>query len=268
MTIDASEEYKKQAAQSLKNRFEPYDELYEWLRTTQEQNKKNGAVEDISVDLYLYTPISSWKDDVMYAKKIKMNESFYNELRDALAADREALTADEYFRPCSDRKYSISVTHILWGLPIDGSWTETMKVLAAHNCFDALDDDLDELLDESNREYTRTIAVERNSESSQSSLLYRAKEGVSNKEYYGGLASDSNIRYVVHYSEDLRKLVEVMQFRYITDEVMYSIRINGNSYPIPPEYSDIAERVFNSAENLNDYPNGTTIYYGIGAVTN
>ena len=266
MTIDASEEYKKQAAQNLKNRFEPYDELYEWLRTTQEQNKKNGAVEDISVDLYLYTPISSWKNDGMYAKKIKMNESFYNELRDALAADREALTADEYFRPCSDRKYSISVTHILWGLPIDGSWTETMKVLAAHNCFDALDDDLDELLDESNREYTRTIAVERNSESSQSSLLYRAKEGVLNKEYYGGLASDSNIRYVVHYSEDLRKLVEVMQFRYITDEVMYSIRINGNSYPIPPEYSDIAERVFESAEKLSDYPDGTDLYYGIGAV--
>lgn len=244
MTIDASEEYKKQAAQNLKNRFEPYDELYEWLHKTQEQNKKNGAVEDISVELYLYTPISTLKDDEKYAKKIKMNESFYNELRDALAADREALTADEYFRPCSDRKYSISITHILWGLPIDGSWTETMKVLAAHNCFEGIDDDLDELLDESNVKYKNTIIV--------------------NKIDSGS----GNSRYVAHYSEELRKLMEVMQYRYIDDEVRYSLEINGNVYPIPPEYSYVAERLFDSSEDLNDYPDGTTIYYGIWEETN
>ena len=244
MTIDVSEEYKKQAAQNLKNRFEPYDELYEWLHKTQEQNKKNGAVEDISVELYLYTPISTLKDDGWYAKKIKMNESFYNELRDALAADREALTADEYFRPCSDRRYSISVTHVLWGLPIDGSWTETMKVLAAHNCFEGIDDDLDELLDESNVKYKNTIII--------------------NKIDSGS----SNSRYVAHYSEELRKLMEVMQYRYIDDEVHYSLEINGNVYPIPPEYSDAAERLFDSSEDVNDYPDGTTIYYGIWEQTN
>ena len=57
-----------------------------------------------------------------------------------------------------------------------------------------------------------------------------------------------------------------MQFRYVTDEKLYSIDINGSSYPIPPEYSDVAERVFESAEKLSDYTNGTDLYYGIGAV--
>lgn len=269
MNIDDSDEYKKQAAQNLKNRFIPYNELYEERIRDEEMWGNLGGVENVSVDLYLYTPVNLSGYYGAGAKKVKMNESFYNELRDAIAADRANLTADEYYRPCSDRKYSLCINGVFWGLEVDGSWTETMKVLAAHNCFESLNDEMDEILDESNTEFTRTIGIRKNcysSETGTSSVLYCTKEGISTGEYLNDMENGNNSRYVIHCSEDLRRLFEVMQFRYVTDEVLYCIDINGNLYPIPPEYSDIAERVFDSAENLNDYPEGTAIYYGIGAV--
>ena len=135
-----------------------------------------------------------------------------------------------------------------------------MRVLAAYNCFESLNDEMDEILDESNINMERRIKISRNtftSECGYSGVLYSEKQGISTKEYWSGVNSGDNSRYVIHYSEDLRKLFEVMQFRYVTDEMIYSISINDNSYPIPPEYSDVAERVFASAEKPNDYPEKT-----------
>lgn len=269
MTIDVSDEYKVQAAQNLKNRFVPYNELYESKVKDEELWGTLGGVENVSIDLLLFTPANGLGVEGTGYNKVKMDESFYNELRDAVAADRADLTADQYYRPCSDRKYALCVDSVLWGLAIDGSWTETMKVLAAHNCFESLNDETDRILDESNTDNKRTIKISRNrfsAETGYSDVLYSEKQGVSTKEYWSGVTSGDNSRYVIHYSEDLRKLFEVMQFRYVTDEKMYSIDINGNSYPIPPEYSDVAERVFESAEKLSDYTDGTDLYYGIGAV--
>ena len=269
MTIDVSDEYKVQAAQNLKNRFVPYNELYESKVKDEELWGTLGGAENVSIDLLLFTPVNGLGVEGTGYNKVKMDESFYNELRDAVAADRADLTADQYYRPCSDRKYSLCVDSVLWGLAIDGSWTETMKVLAAHNCFESLNDETDRILDESNTDNKRTIKISKNwdgDETGYSDVLYSEKQGVSTKEYWSGVNSGDNSRYVIHYSEDLRKLFEVMQFRYVTDEKLYSIDINGSSYPIPPEYSDVAERVFESAEKLSDYTNGTDLYYGIGAV--
>lgn len=261
MAVDVSPEYEVQAAQNLKNRFMPYNELYEERVKNEKTWGSLGGIENVSIDMYLFTPYNLSTGYVEPGtKKIKMSESLYNDLRDAVAADRANLTADQYYRPCSDRKYSITIGGIIFGLEVDGSWTETMRVLAAYNCFESLNDEMDEILDESNIGMERRIKISRNtftSECGYSDVLYSEKQGVSTKEYWSGVNSGDNSRYVIHYSEDLRKLFEVMQFRYVTDEMIYSISINDNSYPIPPEYSDVAERVFASAENPNDYPEKT-----------
>lgn len=269
MNIDVSDEYKKQAAQQVMRKFVPYDKLYNERLENEELWGTYGGVENVSVDLVLYTPITSPEADGTLGKKIKMNESFYNELRDAIASDMENRTAEEYFHPCSDRKYSLSISGVIWGLDIDASWTETMKVLAAHNCFESLDKEADILLDENNTKPMRKIAVFKSWNGTQSivsRLLFCAKENITNYEYSERQDKEINERYVIHYSEDLRTLINVMQFKYVTDENLYHISINGDMYPIPPEYSDVAERVFDSAENPNDYPDSTDIYYGLGAV--
>ena len=76
----------------------------------------------------------------------------------------------------------------------------------------------------------------------------------------------SNGRSIIHYSDELRKLFSVMQIRYLTDEMCYTISVNGNIFVIPPEYSEIAKKVFDSAEDKSEYEEDTVLYYGIGAV--
>lgn len=265
MKIDISEEFKQQTAEHLKNSFIPFNELLEEFR-----RQANYALEDptaVSVNLSITSPMSL--SSCGTGKVMPMTEKFYNELRDALVNDIINRTADEYFTPCSDRKYTITVGGVFNDYHINGCYDETLKVLAAYNCFEGLGTGSDDILDESITLPTRTIKICKGTldyRAAASWLAYCKKENMTNREYSELVNGDSNVqKSIIHYSDDLRTLFEVMQFRYVTDELVYRIMINGESYYIPPEYSDIAERVYNSAENPNNYPEGTNIYYSIGA---
>lgn len=265
--IDVSEEYKRQSAEKVRNYFKPYNELLERLRKEAEYQGTADDPRTTEVMLSIKSPLSlAYCND---SKKIPMSESFYNELRDALAEDIMNRTANDYFKPCSDRKYTISVDGAFYDFNINTSYSETMKVLAAHNCFEGLGGEDDDILDESITIPTRAIRISNgtlNYRDDASWLAYCEKNGLSNSEYTAQRFGNDSQRSVIHYSDDLRTLFDVMQFRYVTDELVYYIYINNQCFVVPPEYSDIAERVYNSAEKNSDYPEGTNLYYGIGAV--
>lgn len=265
--IDISDEYKKQYADKIRRYFKPYNELLESIRKNAEYFGASDDPTETEIMLSISSPYSlAYNND---SKKIPMSESFYNELRDAIANDIMNRTASEYFQPCSERKYTISVRDVLGTFNINSNYSETMKVLASYNCFEGLGVENDDILDESIKIPERLIRIQKGSldyRDDASWLSYCEKNGLSNSEYIKSFDITNNSRYVVHYSDDLRKLFEVMQYRYVTDELSYVIYVNNRHFVIPPEYSDVAERVYDSAEKLSDYPDSTGLYYGLGAV--
>ncbi|MGN1136864.1 MAG: hypothetical protein ACI4SF_11665, partial [Oscillospiraceae bacterium] len=271
MNVETSEEYKVQAAEFLKEDFPPYDEFAERRKTQAELQGKADEPELTNVYIYVFNPLKNIVyQDTMYRNSCKklVDKEFYEEFRDALAVDIVNRTAAEYFTPCTDRSYEIYISGLSsWA--IDGSFTETLKVLANHGCLDGIEADIDYILDEKN--YSNgdmpklTIAVyENNYNNSSAKALFCQKEGLSNTEYYEKYLINKG-RYIIHYSDELKELFSVMQSKYITDESCYMISVNGNCFMIPPEYSDIAEKVFLSGEDKDEYAENTSLYYGIGA---
>lgn len=271
MNVETSEEYKVQAAEFLKEDFPPYDEFAERRKMQAELQGKADDPELTNVYIYVFEPLKNIVyQDIMnrYSCKKNVDKNFYEEFRDALAADIVNRTAAEYFTPCTDRSYEIYISGLAsWA--IDGSFTETLKVLANHGCLDGIEADIDYILDEEN--YINgdlpklTVAIyENNYNNSSAKALFCQKEGMSNTEYFDKYLLDKG-RNVTHYSDELKELFRVMQSRYITDESCYTISINGNCFMIPPEYSEIAEKVFLSGEDKSEYPENTSLYYGIGA---
>ncbi|MGN0553757.1 MAG: hypothetical protein ACI4I1_10255, partial [Oscillospiraceae bacterium] len=271
MNVETSEEYKVQAAEFMKEDFPPYDEFAERRKKQAKFEGKADDPEYTNVYIYVSDPLNNIIYQYLVDNRCKklVDKEFYEEFRDALAADIVNRTAAEYFTPCTDRNYEIYISGLSsWS--IDGSFTETLKVLANHGCLDGIEADIDYILDEKN--YSNgdlpklTIALyEKNYNNSSAKALFCQKEGVSNTEYYEKYRLN-NGRYVTHYSDELKELFSVMQSKYITDESCYMISINGNCIMIPPEYSDIAEKVFLSSEDKSEYPENTALYYGLGAV--
>ena len=270
MNVETSEEYKIQAAQFKKEDFPQYDEFVESRKTWAELNGKADDPEQTGVYINVSDPLKSivYQDfgNIIYNKAV--DKEFYEEFRDALAEDIVNRTAAEYFTPCTDRSYNIYIRGLsIWS--IDGSFTETLKVLAKHGCLDGVDADIDYILDEEN--YINgalpkmTVAVyENNFNNPSAKALFCQREGLSNQEYFDKYLLDKG-RYIIHYSDELKELFSVMQSRYITDESCFTIVINGNDFIIPPEYSGIAKKLFMSGESKDDYPEDAVIYYGIGA---
>ncbi len=270
MNVETSEEYKVQAAEFIKEDFPPYDELAESRKTQAEFMGKADDPEQRGVYIYVSDPLNNVVYQAMVDKRIKkfVDKGFYEEFRDALAADIVNRTAAEYLTPCTERSYNIYISGLAsW--EIDGSFTETLKVLAEHGCLDGIEADIDYILDEEN--YINgsipkmSITISENTfDNSVSRVLHCQKIGMSNTEYFDKYVLDKG-RYVIHYSDELKELFSVMQSKYVTDELCYTISLNGNSFIIPPEYSEIAEKVFLSSEDKDKYAENTSLYYGIGA---
>lgn len=269
MQVEISEEYKAQAAEMIKEQFYSYEELCKDRAAAAERS------EDKDANVYLF--VSDPKKAAVYSlnenvrSETLVDEEFYYELRDALAKDIADRTAEEYFTPCSDRMYYMFISGVFYR-DIDGSFTETLKVLASHGCLNGVDADIDYILDEDN--YIDgtlpklTIGLQQNMfENGAARALYCQKENISGTDYWNYYATASG-RYVIHYSDELAEIFNVMQARYITDEPCYTITVNGNRYTIPPEYSDIAEKVYLSGEDPSGYDENTSFYYGVGAAAN
>lgn len=269
MQVEISEEYKTQAAEMIKDAFYPYDELCRDMAVSAERPENKDA------NVYLY--VSAPKKTAVYSytaevrSETLVDEEFYYELRDALAKDIADRTAEEYFTPCSDRMYYMYISGVIYH-DIDGSFTETLKVLAAHGCLNGIDADIDYILDEDN--YidgslpNLTISLQQNMfENSAARAMYCQKENISNTDYWNYYATAPG-RYVIHYSDELAEIFNVMQAWYITDEPCYTITVNGNRYTIPPEYSNIAEKVYLSGVDPSEYGENVTFYYGVGAAAN
>lgn len=269
MQIEVSEEYKTQAAEMIKDAFYPYEELCRDRAVSAEHS------EDKDANVYLY--VSDPKKTAVYPyveevrSKTLVDEEFYYELRDALAKDIADRTAEEYFTPCSDRMYHMYISGVIYH-DIDGSFTETLKVLASHGCLNGVDADIAYILDEDN--YIDgslpklTIGLQQNMfENGAARALYCQKENISITEYFNYYATAPG-RYVIHYSDELAEIFNVMQSWYITDEPCYTITVNGNRYTIPPEYSGIAEKVYLSGVDPSGYDENTSFYYGVGAAEN
>lgn len=270
MNVEVSEEYKVQAAEFIKENFPPYNDFVE---SRKKQAEFMGKPDDPELTgVYIY--VSDTLKNVVYQASVDnrckkyVDKEFYEEFRDAFTADIVNRTAAEYFTPCTDRSYEITIPG-LSSWTIDGSFTETLKVLAKHGCLDGIEADIDYILDEENYKNgdlpKMTVKINKDIHNySASRALYCEKENISNQEYFKNKSADIG-RPVVHYSDELKELFGVMQFKYITDESCYSITINGNSFMIPPEYSDTAEKLFLSLKDKSEYPENATIYYGIGA---
>jgi hypothetical protein len=254
-----SDEYKSQTALFYRNSFEDYDEMCEEYSSITENSEEQPFVRVLNV-------LTDVTGDVYSANlgKVYLDKEFYNELAEAAYTDVLNRTAENYFTPDSENIYRYFMYPAGESFEFDESCTETVKVLEKYGCLTDIDPDFSDILNEDN--YTDT------EEKSLSIKMYSPGTNpwyfdISSRLY----AYMNNIEYdptypcrgIIHYSEELEEIFKVMKpaERYITAEPCYTISVNGNSFIIPSEYTDIAEKVY---ENGTDTDVSSDCYYGIG----
>ncbi len=173
-----------------------------------------------------------------------LTEELYNSFFECLREDFLELTKEEYFTPCSDKLYTVFIPPIEY-LYIDGSFDRTLKLLSENNMLESVD--ISEMLDQNNLR----ISISRNAFTNNVASGIWIKNNSENA--FMELFNEDNTRYVTHYSEELEQLLNVMQQRYFSTEPVYTLTVNGEVFYIPEQYSDIAETVFNSSENPQNY---------------
>lgn len=173
-----------------------------------------------------------------------LTEELYNSFFECLREDILELTEEEYFTPCTDKLYTVYIPPIEY-LYIDGSFDRTLKLLAENNMLKSVS--ISEMLDNNNLR----IRISKNQfTNNAASAIW---ESNINKSALTELLNSDRIKYIVNYSEELEQLLNVMQQRYFLTEPCYTLTINGNTFYIPAEYSEIAEKVYNSSANPSDY---------------
>lgn len=175
-----------------------------------------------------------------------LTEELYNSFFECLREDILDYTKEEYFTPCIDKLYTVYIPPIEY-LYIDGSFDRTLKLLAENNMLKSVS--ISEMLDNNNLR----ISISKDKFTGNAEAAIWGKNNNINKSALTDFLNSDQIKYIVNYSEELEQLLNVMQQRYFSTEPCYTLAINGNVFYIPEQYSEIAEIVYNSAENPQDY---------------
>lgn len=175
-----------------------------------------------------------------------LTEELYNSFFECLREDILDFTKEEYFTPCSNKLYTVYIPPIEY-LYIDGSFDRTLKPLAENNMLKSVS--ISEMLDNNNLR----ISISKDKFTGNAEAAIWGKNNNINESDLTELLNSDQIKYIVNYSEELEQLLNVMQQRYFSTEPCYTLTKNGTIFYIPEQYSEIAEIVYNSAENPQDY---------------
>lgn len=170
-----------------------------------------------------------------------LTEDFYNSFFECLREDILDYTKEEYFTPFSDKLYTVYIPPIEY-LYIDGSFDRTLKLLAENNMLKNVD--ISEMLDNNNLR----ISISKDKFTGSAEAAIWGNNNNINESALTDFLNSNQIKYIVNYSEELEQLLKVMQQRYFSTEPCYTLAINGTEFYIPEQYSEIAEKVFNTAD--------------------
>ncbi|WP_312104994.1 hypothetical protein [Lachnoclostridium sp.] len=171
--------------------------------------------------------------DVFDFSSIDLSKEKTKELYQCLAKDMKNLTMEEYLTPKNTTRYKIGK------IPVLESYSETLAFFADNYV------NLSTVTAENN--YNR-ILIEGNF-----GIAAPTNEWFDNPLYYYGnysyytkiypeYASQEQIEL---FKDEIINLLEHAQYQYITTTPCYRIMVGDWSYVIPPEYSDLAEELYN-----------------------
>lgn len=189
----------------------------EYIDQIVKQNSNPGSI--IVSDVYDYSSIS-----------YPMRKEKIQELYHCLARDMKKLTMEEYLTPSKPTRFKIGE------IPILESYTETLAFLADNYV---------------NLDTFSTKTIYNNSVANNFGILAPIENTNSKPLYYYGYYSYAatspmyvNSEQIEQFREEIIALLDYAQYQYITTTPCYRIIVGKWSYVIPPEYTDLAEQLY------------------------
>jgi len=209
-SIDKTPEFKEKCLQTLKNDYKTYSEM---------SNEKE----------FLYL------NNSLHNNPTPINSKYADELFEAIAEDISQIPESEYLAPSKDFIAFLEVGNIR--IPLNENFSNTLLLFKKYNIkIPALDMTADLF---NNKDFS--LASPEN-----------LKVNLNGKNYwYSTINSylypeEGSMAYLENTPE-ARELITHAQPSFFTDEPCYSLYIYGERYIIPPKYSSLAEKIYNSA---------------------
>ncbi len=267
ITAETSEEYKEQYISYVSSLCAAsYDTQLE-LRRQYTETYENRSPRISVNSAYDYSRYGS-------SSAVYPDREFFTRLGAALESDLRNLSLENYLRPSSPERYRLTFESEASGkigtyrISVTKDFIETIKLFYEYGFIknDDLNEKIGDFLESAHNIVIKIYNYDEYKAATGEETVF---SGAYLRDANTGVGTSTEVgKYVTQYSDELAEIAKAMYGTYITDEPCYTIRVDGTYYVIPPEYNDIAEKVYNSAVKLskNDekgyrYYNETGGYY-------
>lgn len=254
MAMDTTDDLRTARADDIENRLGEFAKTADSYRLDKDKNNVE-VYESYSVVLspqWKYNENGQAADGSVSVPYITLPEDFTDNLAKALRNDITDETEEEYFTP-EKPSYQLSVDYLT--LDISGSYTAALEYLRSCG-LDA--ENITDMTESVAMGYVNNHMLNCVSDlglaSYASGREFRGNADFASSSYimdYVDVNNDGMFVYNVgsysfinEYYDDIAKLLEVSRKRYKSDDVRYTISVDGTVAAIPAKYNELAERVF------------------------
>lgn len=179
----------------------------------------------------------------------RYDEVFFNKFIDAYEKDLKAETEEQYFYT-KERNFG-KITIAYCDFYIRPYYKNTIALISQYTDFSLVSE-----TDLTDKRYTPDIYVFSYDDYTKMTGLTTVTSALNN------IGSSNNQKHIEAFNDDEKALINVSTNQYITSYKCYTITVNGETRIIPPEYTSLAEKVYNSIEVTNSDEYYDDYYYG------
>lgn len=253
--MDTTDDLRNARADAVETKLKELEKQMEYAKLHSQEFSEKNKYENYTAVLspqWKYNENGQAADGSVSVPYITLPEDFTDNLAKALRNDITDETEEEYFTP-EKPSYQLSVDYLT--LDISGSYTAALEYLRSCG-LDA--ENITDMTESVAMGYVNNHMLNCVSDlglaSYASGREFRGNADFASSSYimdYVDVNNDGMFVYNVgsysfinEYYDDIAKLLEVSRKRYKSDDVRYTISVDGTVAAIPAKYNDLAERVF------------------------
>ena len=253
--MDTTDDLRNARADAVETKLKELEKQMEYAKLHSHEFSEKNKYENYTAVLspqWKYNENGQAADGSVSVPYITLPEDFTDNLAKALRNDITDETEEEYFTP-EKPSYQLSVDYLT--LDISGSYTAALEYLRSCG-LDA--ENITDMTESVAMGYVNNHMLNCVSDlglaSYASGREFRGNADFASSSYimdYVDVNNDGMFVYNVgsysfinEYYDDIAKLLEVSRKRYKSDDVRYTISVDGTVAAIPAKYNELAERVF------------------------
>ncbi len=253
--MDTTDDLRNARADAVETKLKELEKQMEYAKLHSQEFSEKNKYENYTAVLspqWKYNENGQAADGSVSVPYITLPEDFTDNLAKALRNDITDETEEEYFTP-EKPSYQLSVDYLT--LDISGSYTAALEYLRSCG-LDA--ENITDMTESVAMGYVNNHMLNCVSDlglaSYASGREFRGNADFASSSYimdYVDVNNDGMFVYNVgsysfinEYYDDIAKLLEVSRKRYKSDDVRYTISVDGTVAAIPAKYNELAERVF------------------------